>query len=228
MKHGPLRTSSLKVSGRPRVSRDAGTHRSTLAGWSVPKTYHAGAQAQERALIQSRAEDLYVNDWAARSVINALVTNVIGTGLTPQVRLPWRKLGITQEEARAVGSEMEWHWAEWCKTCHPKKQLSFGELQRLGFRSVLRDGEMLHVPVMEKPEACRRFALQMQEIAPARLATPLDKKNDASIRDGVELTPSGRPVAYWIATPEPRAEAAGMATPNISSLRSASFTRICG
>lgn len=212
--------SPMHITGRrARVTRDAGTYYGTLAGWRVRKRLHRTSEISERSTIQNRAEDLYINDWAARSVIDVLCTNTIGQGLMPLVRLPWRRLGISQEQARELGSEMEWLWEEWCSNCSPKNN-SFADLQRQGFRAILRDGEMLHVPVMQKDNA-NRFALQIQEISTTRLSTPLDLSNNTSIHDGIEISTTGKPLAYWIATP-----ASSLEVIDLLALPSTSFTRI--
>lgn len=203
------------------VSRDAGAVRGTIATWRVPRVYSQAGQNSERALIQGRAGDLYVNDWAARSVVNSISTNAIGTGLLPQVRLPYKRLGITAEQARELQSQMEWLWAEWCEQCHVKGRMHFGDLQLAGFRSVLRDGELLHVPVMRDTGPGRRFGLAIQDISPSRLSTPSDRQTDLHIRDGVELSECGERVAFWIATPKP-----SILPVDMSALASVDYTRI--
>lgn len=213
---------SLRMSGRrSQISRDAGTYRGTLAQWRVPKNFHRDSVAHERVVIQDRSGDLYVNDWAARSAINALVNNVIGTGLKPQLRLPAELLGITKKEARFVSLKISWLWYEWCKYCHAKGKLSFSSLQRMAFRSILRDGEMLHVPVASATGTRRRFALTIQDIAPNRLSTPSNFVDSPYVRDGVEISDAGEAVAYYIATPSTTLDFVDMRT-----LSSDSYTRV--
>lgn len=202
------------------ISHDSGANRGTIATWRVPKNYSQAGESEERKLLQERSGDLYLNDWAARSVINCISNNTIGTGLVPQVRLPWRKLGISREQARDLESEMEWIWAEWCENCHAQRRLHFGDLQLTGFRSILGNGELLHLPVVRK-ETASRFALAIQDISPSRLATPVDLSNALNIRDGVELSEHGEPVAFWIATPE-----ASLLPIDLSALSSSEFTRV--
>lgn len=203
------------------VSHDAGARRGTVAQWRVPHVWSQEGENAERALTQGRAADLYVNDWAARSVVNCISTNAIGSGLLPQVRLPWRRLGITREQARELESQMEWLWAEWSATCHAQGRLQFGDLQLAGFRSILKYGELLHLPVMRAIDGQRRIGLGIQDISPSRLSTPTDKQADLSIRDGVELSPSGQPLAYWIATPKPSTQPV-----DFSALSSIDYTRV--
>lgn len=203
------------------VSRDAGSRRGTISTWRVPRVYSQAGETAERMLTQGRAADLYVNDWAARSVVNTISTNAVGTGLMPQSRLPWRRLGITKKQARDLESNMEWLWAEWCLHCHAKGTMQFGDLQLSGFRSVLRAGEMVHLPVMLPLTPSRRFGLAIQDVSPTRLGTPVDKTTSLFIRDGVELSETGCREGYWIATPRP-----SLVPLDISALTSADFSRI--
>ena len=220
----PLLASGLRLAlggRRSPVSRDAGAYRGTIAPWRVPRVATHEGEAHERRTIQARADDLYVNDWAARSVINTISNSSVGSGLMPQARLPWRRLGITRETARELQSSMEWLWSEWCGQSHARGMLHFGELQLAGFRSVLRAGEMLHVPVMRPLTPTRRFGLAIQDLTPSRLGTPADLATALNLRDGVELTPDGGREAYWIATPK-----ASLLSMDAQSLTSADYTRI--
>lgn len=99
---------------------------------------------------------------------------------------------------------MEWLWSEWCGQAHYREQMNFEDLQLLGLRSLIRNGELVHLPVMEERPSCR-FDLRIQDIRPSRLRTPWDKQYDPLLHDGVEVTSSGVPVAYWIASPPPSA-----------------------
>jgi lambda family phage portal protein len=99
--------------------------------------------------------------------------------------------------------------------------LHFEDLQFLGLRTMLRLGEMLHLPVMLE-EPGRKIQLAIQDVLPSRLRTPMDRASDPSIVDGVQLGPYGAPEYYWLATP--KAEYARVM--DLSGLGSEHFTRI--
>ena len=99
--------------------------------------------------------------------------------------------------------------------------LTYEDLQFLGLRSMLRTGEMLHLPVMLSGPG-RKIRLAVQDVRPDRLRTPLDKRHDPSIVDGVQLDAHGTPVAYWLSTPGP----ALSRVPGMSGLASDQFTRV--
>lgn len=184
------------------ASQDAGAFRGSLKNWILPRVQLRSQAAFERDLTNARVDDLYVNDGVARSGVNAIATNVIGCGLVPQSVIPADLLNLDAETTGAIQDRMEWLWSEWCGQAHYRNQLGFADLQMLGLRSLIRHGEMLHLPVMEERPGCR-FALRIQDIRPMRLRTPWDKQFDPYIHDGVEVSETGVPRAYWIASPEP-------------------------
>ncbi len=195
----PLNTGRY-VSG---PSRDAGAYRGTIANWHPSRLINRDAEIRERLTSQRRAADLAANDWAAKSGIRTIADNAVGTGLVPKSSIPHKLLGISREEAAAIGEKMEWAFSSWSQQAHVRGIIHFEDLQYLGISSILRMGEMLHLPVMLPLEDGRDFSLAIQDMNPTRLCTPADKTLDLSIRDGIEFTSYGRPVAYWLACPPP-------------------------
>lgn len=206
----------------PRPSRNAGSFRGGMSGYRVPGVATTEDAAQERALIQSRSADLASNDWAASSAVNAITTNAVGGGLRPQSKLNWRRLGISKQAARDLQDQIERVWEDWTPTADVRGMLHFEDLQHLGLRTLLRQGELLHLPVMPA-DPLRPIRLAVQAVQPARLMTPSDKRFTAAIRDGVEYGPAGTPAAYWIATPDPSSLGC-YASP--AALTSRDFTRV--
>jgi len=75
--------------------------------------------------------------------------------------------------------------------------MSFGVLQFLAERELVQFGDYLFLlPMLRDP--IRPYSLADQPIHPLRLKTPLDKINNRSIKDGIELGEYGEPKAYWI------------------------------
>jgi lambda family phage portal protein len=201
-------------------SRDSGALRGTIAGWHPHPLVNIDSGIRERELTQRRAADLVANDWAAKSGIRTIADNAIGTGLVPKSTIPHRLMNIDREAAVAVGEKMEWAWSVWSREAHARGIAHAEDLQYLGISSILRLGEMLHLPVLLPLENGRTFSLALQDMNPIRLATPADKFTDLSIRDGIEFTPYGKPAHYWIACPPP-----SLVPMNMGQLFSDSFTR---
>lgn len=190
----------------PVPSREAGAYRGSIANWRPRRVFTVESEAQERLTAQRRAADLAVNDSAAKSGLRTIADNAIGTGLVPKAAIPHKILGISKEDAAALGEKLEWAWSLWTAEAHVRGQLHFEDLQYLGLSSILRQGEMLHLPVMlpEESGAPRRnFSLAIQNILPERLCTPADRQLDLTLKDGIEFSPCGKPMAYWIACPPP-------------------------
>lgn len=216
----PIRPVRLAPAPR-RVSRNAGAFRGSLSAWRPPMTVSLSHQAHERRLTQERAADLAANDWAASSGVNAITTNAVGTGLRPQSRLNFRRLGISRDAALELQTEIEAVWKEWVPLAHVRGMLHFEDLQFLGLRTMLRQGEMLHLPVMVEVPG-RPVGLAIQDLSPLRLRTPIDKFSDASIVDGVQRGSTGAPEWYWLATPSAMAATAL----DLSGLPSSEFSRV--
>lgn len=188
----------------PSASLDAGSFRGSLKNWVPNQTMLRGQRAFERDLATARIDDLYGNDGVAKSGVNSIATNVIGCGLTPQSVIPAKRLGLDSSAATEIQDQMEWLWSEWRVQAHYRDQFHFEDPRMIGLRSLVRNGEMLHLPVMDERPGCK-FALRIQDIRPIRLRTPWDKQFDPFIHDGVEVDATGRPLAYWIASPPPSA-----------------------
>lgn len=186
----------------PSASLDSGAFRGTMKSYLPTQVHGRDMAAFERNLTMTRVEDLYGNDGLAKSGVNSIATNVIGTGLKPQSIIPAQRLGLSEAEAKEVSDQMEWLWLEWSNQAHYREQMSFEDLQMLGLRSLIRAGELVHMPVLEKRQGCR-FDLRIQDIRTSRLRTPWDKQYEPLLHDGVELSPTGVPAAYWIASPPP-------------------------
>ena len=198
--HGKPVTTGRYATG---PSRDSGAFRGTIANWHPHRLGNAEGEVRERQVIQRRAADLAANDWAAKSGIRTIADNAVGTGLVPKSNIPHKLLNIDREAATAIGEKMEWAFSLWSREAHARGIAHFEDLQYLGITSILRLGEMLHLPVMLPQETGRTFSLAIQDMNPIRLATPADKTLDPSIRDGIECTEYGQPTHYWIASPPP-------------------------
>ncbi len=213
----------------PHASRDAGTFRDPNSAWHGPQVTSRAAAASERHVMQRRASDLAANDWAAGSALSAITMNAVGTGLVPKAAIPSEMLGISAEDAARIGREMEWAWSRWCLTADIRGMAHFHDLQLLGLRTMLVQGEMLHLAVMrseaERQAAGALFSLAVQTVRPQRLQTPADMTIDPAVRDGIRFTEYGRPVAYYIANPTATALDAFTST---EVLTSADFTCIPG
>lgn len=190
-----------------RVQRTSGSYRGSMRDWKPRRNVLRTTETSERELTELRIEDLFRNDPVTRSVVNSLVTNVVGKGLTPQSILPYERLGITVEKARELQDQIEWLFFEWAKDAHYRNQFTFDNLQAMAVRSLVKTGEFIHLPILEKhPRPGCRFRLRLQEIDPRRLKTPFGRMYDPHFHDGIEVDETGIPIAYWIFSPRSQLE----------------------
>lgn len=185
-------------------SRDAGSFRGSFFDWRPRRTLVRGEGAAERRTLNRRIEDLYANDGTAKSAVDSLATNICGTGLEPQPSIPWQRLGISREQAQELQERAGWLWYEWERQADYRDQVAFPLLQNMAVRSLIKAGEFVHLPVVEKrPRAGCRFRLRIQSVSPDRLMTPYGDEQNPYMHDGVEVSETGIPQAYWIASPKP-------------------------
>lgn len=194
-----------QANGVGHVPRTSGSLHGQMRDW-IPRIATLSSSSQhEREVTSLRVEDLFRNDAVTKSVINSLTTNVVGKGLTPQSVLPYKRLGITAEQARDLQDQIEWLFSEWAEHAHYRDAIPFDALQAMAVRSLVRWGEFIHLPVLEKhPRPGCRFRLRIQEVDPRRLKSPIGKYEDPYFHDGVEVDETGIPVAYWILSPKPQ------------------------
>jgi len=186
------------------VRSRGGQKKGTLFNWVVNKL-NRWNEAQERETVSDRAEDLTANHPHAASCIESMSTNIIGTGLHPQAKPKWKRLGISEEQAGLFAESAEWVWANWCRRADIGDRLHFQDIQYLAAYSMLMSGEYLILPTM-RPYPTRpgdsEVRLALQVLSPHRMATPMNLMQSTNIRDGVALGGNGEPVGYYVATPK--------------------------
>lgn len=158
----------------------------------------------ELQTLRDRSRDLNRNEAIARGVTDALVNNVIYTGIKPQSHIDFEAIGISPEQAQAFQRQAETVYRRWAASKGATADLSCNgaQLQALVARQVFESGEFLGVR-----RAIRRrtapYMLAVQVVEPDRLATPTDAPERTSM--GVTKDPNGAPTAYHISDTHPGA-----------------------
>jgi lambda family phage portal protein len=186
------------------VRSRGGQKKGTLFNWVVNKL-NRWNEAQEREIVSDRAEDLTANHPHATSCIESMSTNIIGTGLNPQAKPRWKRLGISEEQAGIFAESAEWVWGNWCRRADIGDRLCFQDIQYLAAYSMLMTGEYLILPTMRTYPTWpgdSEVRLALQVLSPHRMATPMDLLQNPKIRDGVSLGSNGEPAGYYVATPK--------------------------
>lgn len=153
----------------------------------------------ERETLVARSRDAYRNHLIARAVIGRARTNVIGRGLRLRSAINYESLGISQEEASALGDTIESEFRLWSddpEECDAEGHNTFYQLQSLAFLTSLLSGECF--VMLNRDRRRNGYPLKIQLIEPDRVCSPVGKFSETII-DGIEKDRFGKTVAIWVA-----------------------------
>lgn len=183
--------------GTTAYRRDAAKRTGSMKNWFPAKLFSQEQVAREREEIVARSINLVNDDPHAAGVVDNFATTIIGAGLKPHPSLNSDVLGISREHLKKIEAKQKAIYKAWAMSPDAGGRMSDGEIQHLKTRCLFGLGESLELLPMKK-SASRPYSLASQVIHPTRLKTPVDKTRDGNIRDGVEISKHGEPVAYWI------------------------------
>ncbi|WFS63448.1 phage portal protein [Pseudodesulfovibrio thermohalotolerans] len=182
--------------------RAAASQAGPLSGWTsslVPR-YLSERQRME---VSNRALDLYTNDSIAHGVLEALVVETIGTGITASPATRYERVGRDAEWGDlykgAAFRCWEGHGLDFRNFCDATRRLNIYGLQALAFFSWKLSGIGLFQKVFVKGPG-RKLGQATLPIDPERLATPSNRQS-AEIYDGIEVDSNGAPVAIHLRKP---------------------------
>ena len=172
-------------------------------GWQAPAT----GTADETLLpalrsLQDQSSDLVRNEALGSSILTTLTEGAIGGGLKPNASLDFELLGISETEAQEWGQKAEKLFSLWAKSrdCSFSKELRFADIERLVFRSALQFGDCL---VVRREKKNSLFPICLQLVEGRRLETPIEKTDDLSVREGIELSKeTGEVAAFFVRNQE--------------------------
>jgi lambda family phage portal protein len=158
--------------------------------------------ADHRKLV-ARSRDVCRNSDYARSYLNLLDSNIVGSNGFRLQAQPINSLDqqIDHEAATAI----EKAWKNWIRpeNCDLHKKASFREQCRLFIRTVAKDGEFLGQKILGKNAGNPwEFALEAIDTARLPISFSRTERNGNTTRFGVEFDQKTHsPVAYWIVGP---------------------------
>ena len=129
----------------------------------------------------------------ASGLTTTIVSNVIGSGMTPQSRLNQKYLNITKEDAKVFSDACERYFKTWSKQADITGACSFAELQNLTFYQQVEYGESFTLI-----QNTAKYGVKIRVISPSRVCTPHDKLNDKSVVDGIQIDSDGRAIGIWV------------------------------
>lgn len=147
--------------------------------------------------LRSRSAALFGYNSYAKGIIRRLLTNVINTGLSVESIPEEAILGMPEDSLADWSETVEVRfnlWAESPAICDVKQYRSFGDIQRAIYREALIEGDCL-VIIRQDP---RTKLPQLQVVNGSRVQTPIDKRLDSTVIDGVHLGKKGEHLGYWV------------------------------
>lgn len=194
--------------------RSGASIQGTLSNW-ISHLVHRRISEAERTKVANRAWDLYLNDAMAHGIIEGLLTEVIGTGLTPQAQpmLRWlgRDVGWQQQYQQQIYDLFEIWGLDPRNFCDATGRQNIYMLQALALFHWKLDGIAVF-QVIRSEMLGRPFFLRLLPIDPSRLITPTDLKNDSNVYDGLELDSEGSVRTAYILKNDNRLAGRTMAT----------------
>jgi lambda family phage portal protein len=169
------------------------------SGWTTGGTSANSEIAPALTLLRNRSRDLVRNNPYAAKAINSLVSNAIGTGITPTL---------------SDGQDL---WKKWATECDADGQLDLYGLQMLAARTIRESGECLVRLRYRLPSDGLSVPLQLQVLEPDYLDNLKYENlpNGGWIQHGIEYDAIGRRAAYWLYKQHP-----GELAPNLNGLLS--------
>jgi len=151
------------------------------------------------SILRARSRELEQNSNVARRYLSLCETHIVGPdGFTLQVQGKTSSGDLDTKNNRLIEADFK----KWSRrgVCELTGRYSLAQSCRMSARTAARDGDCLIRLHDVQPTKQNPWGFVIELLDPARMDHMLndDLKNGNRIRLGIELNPSGRPVAYWL------------------------------
>jgi len=179
-------------------------------GWITAGTSANAEIGPALSRLRERSRDLVRNNPYATKAVQALVSNLVGTGIMPRARASRQKL---VRDADSL-------WQRFAETADADGQTDLYGLQALVARTMAESGEVLIRLRDRRPEDGLPVPLQLQLLEPDHLdpSKTAELPDGGFVLQGVEFDPLGQRRAYWLFPVHP-GEAASFARQRLLSQR---------
>jgi lambda family phage portal protein len=209
----------------------ASTRKNSLRGWTP---YSKSPQEDIDAnldVLRQRSRDLVMSAPLAASAVSTKATNAIGSGLVLKSIPDFEVLGMTREQAEAIGKDIERRFNLWAssKLCDATRVNDFYGQQKLAYRSWKTNGDVFALIKYRNRMAMFPYSLRLHLIEADRVCTPSlasflsgwfssgarnivakNTNNGNYIYNGVEVDSDGAVVAYYVCSSYPNSTLTGM------------------
>lgn len=178
----------------------------SMANWRPPRISGQAAISADRMPLTDRINDLVRNNGWASAAVTRFLDNIVGSGWTLAAKPDHVALGITREQANAIGEQIEALWRGYAQDdsgfwCDAERQGPMASVLGRAVRSRFTKGEIFGL--MAWRPAPTGFATAMHVIDPQRVSNPFNRPDSATLRDGVEVDDYDAAVAYYVQKAHP-------------------------
>lgn len=186
--------------------RHGAAQRQALDGWNVGQTSADAYWLRDRDDFVAKTRDLLAREPWAQGGVERKLDMLVGAGWRPSIKPDAAVLGITQEQAAALGSSLERNYRTWaddplCR-CDVEETLNASWLMHMAVMEHTITGDGLGV-VRWKPGRGWGYRTAIQIVDADRLSNPNGAPETEYLRGGVEKNTDGAPVAYHIRNAHP-------------------------
>lgn len=168
-----------------------------MENWRAKATSANTETRRQLSILRDRSRDLVRNNAYASRAVSVIANNTVGAGILGQI-----KIGNGRAAKR-----MESQVADWLNmpACDADGQFSFYGIQHLVMRTVVESGECLIRRRRRRASDPGPLPLKLQVLEPDYLDTMKDGPlpNGGFIVQGIEFSPIGERVAYWLYSEHP-------------------------
>lgn len=172
-----------------------------VRNWApTPRTVDA-ALLPSLDLGNARAEDVVRNNAFASNAVQLHIDNIVGDLFRLSYKPNWKRLGISEDEARAFARDVEALWVEHSEDpgcfLDAERKRTFTMMIREGVGTHTRLGEIMRVPIWTNSfDSPIRTAIKT--INPQRVSNPNGTVDTTRIKGGVEQNRHGAALAYHL------------------------------
>lgn len=178
----------LRMAASMPTPYEGGGHGRRLRGWLAPGTGPNDVATGNAQTLRNRSRSQYRNNGYARSIINKLVSNMVGTGIKPRFTADDKGF---QRRAQSL-------WDVSAREMDPEGLLSIYGLQAQAVNTWLQGGESFIRMRPRRETDGLAVPMQLQVMEPEMCPVHHNGRNGGNrIRAGIEYTPFGQRAAYW-------------------------------
>ncbi|TLX65079.1 phage portal protein [Stutzerimonas nosocomialis] len=173
-----------------------------LERWNPQLKSFDAALLPNLKLGNARAEDVTRNNAFAANGVQLHIDNIVGHLFRLSYKPRWRRLGISDADARAFAEDVEAWWFEYAEDptgcwLDVERKRTATMMVREAIGTHTRLGEITAAAEwVERRGTPMRTAVRM--VSPKRVCNPGDRADSGSLRAGIEFDRYGAAVAYWV------------------------------